>query len=178
VEEAVVRCGRLVPSDLYEWTHVFECLLRAGRLDVLDMASFLYRPPRAEESRWDVLGRQRLRADFLRLSATPPIEELNQLYEGLLDAYDRGGLVYERCLTRLGYARWLLRRNEVQRAQAINAMTLAVAGRHHMKIMEADAWRIEEVIAQSLRQEVKQRQAAEQHQRLRQETGYHGLERP
>ena len=45
VSEATALAGPLVPVDVYEWTHVFECLLRAGQLAVLDMRSFLYRPP-------------------------------------------------------------------------------------------------------------------------------------
>src|SRR5262249_38380727 len=68
VDAAVALAGRLVPGDVYEWTHVFECLLRAGRLDAVDMNSFLYRPPREGESRWNELGRHRMRADYLRVT--------------------------------------------------------------------------------------------------------------
>ena len=63
-EEAIALCGLLVPGDVYESAHVFECLLRAHRLTALDMNSFLYRPPRAEEYRWSDLGRQRMRRLF------------------------------------------------------------------------------------------------------------------
>ncbi len=52
-------CRRIVPRDAYEWTHVFECLLRAGELSALDMNSF--RPGRpASRGRagmsWPVCG--------------------------------------------------------------------------------------------------------------------------
>ena len=44
-EEAVALAQTLVPVDVYEWVHVFECLLRAGKLSVLDIKSVLFRPP-------------------------------------------------------------------------------------------------------------------------------------
>src|SRR5262249_43385946 len=135
-DEATAKAGALVPVDVYEWTHVFECLLRAGRLAALDMRSFLYRPPRAAEHRWNDLARQRMRADYLRTTASPPAD-LGETYARIIEEYDRGGLPYERVLTRLGYARWLLSRDEVGEAQAVNAVTLDLACRHGMRIAEA-----------------------------------------
>ena len=102
-DEAVALARSLVPMDIYEWTHVFECLLRAGRLDALDLRSFLYRPPHADGHRWADLARERMRADYLRV--TGPSDGLGATYETLIEDYDRGGLPYERTLTRLGYAR-------------------------------------------------------------------------
>jgi hypothetical protein len=64
-EEAARVAQACVPIDVYEWVHVFECLLRLGRLDAVDLRSVLYRPPRSEEHRWSVLARQRMRADYL-----------------------------------------------------------------------------------------------------------------
>ena len=69
--EALALARSLVPMDVYEWTHVFECLLRAGELTALDMNSFLYRSPHAAEPRWSDLARQRMRAEYLRLTAAP-----------------------------------------------------------------------------------------------------------
>ena len=54
----------LVPVDVYEWVHVFECLLRAGRLDVFDIKSVLFRPPHAAETRW-AGGATAMQADYL-----------------------------------------------------------------------------------------------------------------
>jgi hypothetical protein len=136
--EAVALARSLVPVDVYEWVHVFECLLRAGELTSIDLRSVLYRPPYSSEHRWSNLARQRMRADYLRLTASSP-PELGEEYESLLEAYDRGGLPYERALARLGYARWLLARKQFAAAQTVNAVTLALSRRYTMPILEADA---------------------------------------
>jgi hypothetical protein len=174
VEEAVSLARRLVPGDVYEWTHVFECLLRAGRLDAVDMNSFLYRPPREGESRWNESGRRRMRADYLRL-AVPGADPAPD-YAAALDGYDRGGLPYERALTRLGYCRWLLAKGDVAAARQANAVTLDLARRHGMKVMEADARELE---AEAERQTGEDSgPAAIEVTRLRAEAGYHGPGRP
>jgi len=162
LDEAVALAQMLVPTDVYEWTHVFECLLRAGRLDALDMRSFLYRPAQAGGQRWADLARQRMRADYLRRSPNPPAE-LGDTYRALTEEYDRGGLPWERALTRLSHARWLLSRGERAAALLVNAVTLELARRHKMRIVEVDAL---ELAAQT---------GAEA---LRQETGYAGPARP
>ena len=66
-DEALRIARTIVPTDVYEWVHVFECLLRLGRLDAIDLGSVLYRPPLADEHRWSQLARQRMRLDYLRL---------------------------------------------------------------------------------------------------------------
>ena len=129
----------LVPVDVYEWIHVFECLLRLGRLDALDLRSILYRPPGAAEERWRELARRRMQADFRRATETPMPAELGEIYASLIDDYDRAGLPWERCLARLGYCQWLLAFGRNEEAAAINAVTLDVARRRGMQIMEADA---------------------------------------
>lgn len=174
VEEAVALARRLVPGDVYEWTHVFECLLRAGWLDALDMNSFLYRPPRESESRWNELGRRRMRTDYLRTTGTA--DDLRDDYETALDGYDRGGLPYERALTRLGYGRWLLGRGEVAAARAVNAVTLDLARRHGMRIVEADALYLEATLARLAGED--EMPAETGAARLREATGYRGPERP
>jgi hypothetical protein len=140
-DEAVALAQGLVPVDVYEWTHVFECLLRAGRLESVDMRSFLYRPAHAGGHRWADLARLRMRADYLRRGANPPAD-LTQTYRTLLEEYDRGGLPWERALTRLSHARWLLAQGEIDAAGATNAVTLDLARRHGMAIVEADAWEV------------------------------------
>jgi hypothetical protein len=161
--------------DVYEWTHVFECLLRAGRLDAVDMRSFLYRPAHAGGHRWADLARRRMRADYLRLSGNPPAD-LGDTYRALTEDYDRGGLPWERALTRLSHARWLLARGETDAAAAVNAVTLDLARRHGMRIVEADA---REVAAETderrgADEQVEWEMACE----LRRATGYRGPGRP
>src|SRR5262249_47844348 len=110
VAEAVALARSLVPVDVYEWVHVFECLLRAGQLAAMDIKSVLFRPPHAAEHRWADLARRRMRADYMRL-ASADTDDLGNEYQELLEAYDRGGLPYERALTRLSYASWLSAHN-------------------------------------------------------------------
>jgi hypothetical protein len=162
-DEAVALARSLVPVDVYEWTHVFECLLRAGRLDALDMRSFLYRPAHAGGHRWAELARQRMRADYLRRSGQPPAD-LGDTYRSLVEEYDRGGLPWERALTRLSAARWSASRGEKERTRALSAETLQLARRHGMRIIEVDALALAG--------------EADEEQQVRRATGYHGSGRP
>jgi hypothetical protein len=117
--EAVALARSLVPVDVYEWVHLFECLLRCGELAALDLRSLLYRPPQANEHRWSDLARQRMRADYLPVSAPAPPDDLGAVYEELVEAYDRGGMPFERALTRLGQVRWQLARGRLSEATTI-----------------------------------------------------------
>jgi tetratricopeptide (TPR) repeat protein len=138
-DEALALASTLVPVDIYEWVHVFECLLRARALSALDLQSMLYRPPHAVEHRWSVLARQRMRVDYLRVTGSVPLRELVAPYEETLEAYDVAGMPYERALTRLGYARLLEGLGRRDDAHAVNAAVLALAQRHGMTIMAVDA---------------------------------------
>jgi tetratricopeptide (TPR) repeat protein len=156
-EEAIALAKSLVPVDIYEWVHVFECLLRAGRLDVLDLNSVLYRPPLANEHQWSALARRRMRADYLRLGRQSATIDLETEYRELVEAYDRSGLPYERALTRLGYARWLLANEKTVEAGAVNAVTLELARRHGMAIVLLDAQELtsaDPIEVQQMRREV------------------------
>jgi hypothetical protein len=167
-EAEAVALG-LVPVDVYEWVHVFECLLRLGRLEAVDLRSVLYRPPHAAEHRWSALARQRMRADYLRATGAPEAAELGREYAELIEAYDRGGLPYERALVRLSYARWLLRPGRWEEARGVNGVTLELARRYGMRVVEADAWEIAaELHADS---------AGAEAQRIRAEVGYEGPRR-
>jgi hypothetical protein len=162
-DEALALTRALVPTDVYEWTHVFECLLRAGRLDALDMRSFLYRPAHAGGHRWADLARQRMRADYLRQTADPPAD-LDETYRALVEEYDRGGLPWERALTRLSRARWLESRGAKDEAFALAAEVLPLARRYGMRVVEADAL----ALAGQVDAEYEVRRAI----------GYYGLARP
>jgi hypothetical protein len=94
--EAVALARSLVPVDVYEWVHVFECLLRADALSAVDLKSVLFRP--AGEHRWAELARRRMRADYLRRTGKP--EGLEPEYRALVETCDRAGLPYERVLAR------------------------------------------------------------------------------
>jgi hypothetical protein len=176
--EALALTSRLVPVDVYEWLHVFECLLRCGQLATVDLDSVLYRSPHTQEHRWSELARQRMRVDYLRRSATPSPHELHLLYEKLLDEYDRSGLPLERALTRLGYARWHLNRGQLKEAAELNAQTRELADRYPMRILAADAWHLEAALAQLRGDRSRQEEAAREEARLRADTGYWGPARP
>lgn len=164
VAEAVALAGLLVPMDIYEWSHVFECLLRAGRLDALDMNSFLYRSAHAGGHRWADLARQRLRADYLRVTGGADAAELERLYTSLIEEYDRAGLPYERALVRLGYGRWLLSQSREVELTAVVKTIEELATRHGLGIVAADAAEL--------------RGDATEATRRREETGYRGPGRP
>jgi hypothetical protein len=104
----------------------------------VDMRSFLYRPAHAGGHRWADLARLRMRADYLRLSGEPP-PDLTETYSNLIEEYDRGGLPWERALTRLSQARLLVSRGVREEAQARGAEALQLARRYQMRIVEADA---------------------------------------
>jgi hypothetical protein len=146
-EEAVALAKSLVPVDVYEWVHVFECLLRTGQLMALDVRSILFRPPHAGEHRWADLARRRMRADYLRVVGSDESVDLGSEYRELLEAYDRGGLPFERALTRLSFATWLLARGETDQAQNVNRAALDLARQYTMRIVEADALALQDAIA-------------------------------
>lgn len=137
-EEALRVALSVVPMDVYEWVHVFECLLRLGRLDALDLQSMLYRPPLTEEHRFSQLARQRMRLDYLRV--VEKRADLGPEYRDLLEAYDRGGLPFERVLTRLSYTRWLLDQGDKGQATAVIGAALDVCRRHEMTRLERDCF--------------------------------------
>jgi hypothetical protein len=178
VEEGVALARALVPVDIYEWIHVFECLLRAGELSTLDMRSLLYRPPHTSEHRWAELARQRMRADHARIRSAQESADLGPTYDAVLEAYDRSGLPYERALTRLSYARWLLAKGEVERAEAVNRVTLALAERHRMGVLGADAWALAADLAKIQHQSARAEAASREAARLRCEHNYLGPARP
>jgi hypothetical protein len=175
--EAVALAMSLVPVDIYEWVHVFECLLRAGQLAALDLRSVLFRPPHSMEHRWAALARRRMRADYLR-TASPPSGELGVEYQEVLEAYDQGGMPYERALTRLGYAAWLFVHNQLAEADQVLGAALILAAHHRMPIVAADAWGLREVILrrQGLAEEAVT--AADLASKSRKESGYLGPRRP
>jgi hypothetical protein len=171
--EAMALVNTLVPVDVYEWVHVFECLLHTGQLEAVDLQSILYRPPLSSEHRWSVLARERMQADYLRLtSASSP--DLGVKYTALLEAYDRAGLPYERALTRLSFARWLLHYGQPGEAQSVNLVTLELARRFSMRALETEAWEVADDAAREVEDMGASTQAAQEVARLRQLGGYHG----
>ncbi len=141
IDEAVALAKALVPVDVYEWVHVFECLLRAGQLKALDIRSILFRPRHGSEHRWADLARRRMRADYLQVVGGEQNSDLGAEYRELLEAYDRGGLPFERALTRLRYAAWLRAQGEAEQAKKAARTALDLARQFGMRILEADSWR-------------------------------------
>jgi hypothetical protein len=176
-DEALALARSLVPVDVYEWLHVFECYVRTGQLGSIDLRSVLYQPPHIHEHRWSELARQRMRADYLRLQS-PAAFEVQAIYESLIEAYDRGGLPYERALTRLGYGRWLLARGDAARTHALNTVALELAERFDMPIVAADAWTLAADLAQQRRATSEATRATEQATKWRHMAGYRGPARP
>ncbi|MCS6851332.1 MAG: hypothetical protein NZ700_09210 [Gemmataceae bacterium] len=137
--EAVSLARSLVPVDVYEWVHVFECLLRIGQLRLLDLRSVLFRATADGGHRWAELARRRMRADYLRLTHADHGVDLEREYQEVIEAYDRGGLPFERALTRLSFARWSEARGRAREAATLRREAAALACRFGMKIIEADA---------------------------------------
>ncbi|HEY7313691.1 MAG TPA: hypothetical protein VH643_30355 [Gemmataceae bacterium] len=177
-DEAVALAKSLVPVDVYEWVHVFECLLRAGQLTALDVRSILFRPPHNGEHRWADLARRRMRADYLRIVGDGDGIDLGSEYRELLEAYDRGGLPFERALTRLSYAAWLLVHDRMDQAESVNRTALDLAGQHSMRILEADAWMIERTIADRCRDRTRIQAAEATLARIRRDIGAPAGSRP
>ncbi len=138
-EEAVSLAKSLLPVDVYEWVHVFECLLRAGQLAAIDLHSILFRPPQNAEHRWADLARRRMRADYLRVVKREGNTNLESEYRELLEAYDRGGLPFERALTRLSFAACLVSHGKMEQAARVIHVALDLARQYGMRVLQADA---------------------------------------
>jgi hypothetical protein len=171
VAEAVALAKSLVPVDVYEWVHVFECLLRAGQLTALDVGSILFRPPHAGEHRWADLSRRRMRADYVRVVGGAAPLDLGREYRDLLDAYDRGGLPFERALTRLSYAAWLLDAGQSEQAESVDHVALNLARQYSMRVLEADCLMLLAAIAHRRGDAAAARTAEQSASRIRQQIG-------
>jgi hypothetical protein len=164
LDEARAVAATLVPVDVYEWVHLFECLLRLGRLDDIDLNSVLYHAPLVGEHLWSALSRRRMRADYFRVTGKQNALNLDNEYATLVEAYDRGGLPYERVLTRLGQARWLFAGGRHDAGRAMATAALELARRQRMAILAADACAL---LGESALENEYRRQ-----------TGYNGAARP
>jgi hypothetical protein len=178
MEAAMALARSLVPVDIYEWVHIFECLLRAGQLARIDLRSLLYRPPHAAEHRWAELARQRMRADYVRVATAPTSPDLGGVYEELAEAYDRGGLPFERALVRLSHARYLLAGGQHGPAGRINVVTQKLARRYGMRIVAVDALLLAADVARAEGDAAFAQRAASEAAGLRRLAGYEGPARP
>ena len=135
--EAVALARSLIPVDIYEWVHVFECLLRAGQWGQADFNSMAASVRGSSSDDWCALVQRRIAADWRRLCDLAA--DLDSEYTTLTVAFDRGGMPWERALVRLGHARWLTQRGCTDRAMAISGEALDLAQRFSMPIIAADA---------------------------------------
>ncbi len=71
-----------------------------------------------------------------------PSPELETEYRELIEAYDRAGLPFERCLTRLGEARRRLACGDAAGARATAAAALELAQQYEMPLLAADAEKV------------------------------------
>jgi hypothetical protein len=145
--EALALARSLVPLDVYEWVHVFECRLRTWSVPELDLGSILACSPPAGAQRWADLARRRMRADYRRVTGDGA--GLDEEYAELVEAYDRGGLAWERALTRLSQAAWLLEQGWVEEALTVNEVTLELARVHGLRLLRWDALRLAGRVAEA-----------------------------
>ena len=122
-----------IPLDIYEWVHVFEALYRLDRLDLIDLRS-LRSSVATDESRWSLLARRRIEADFA--ARVDPTAALTSEYRALIEEYDRAGLAFERTLTRIRFARHLSNSSE---AVANLRAARDIARQYRMPLLEAEA---------------------------------------
>jgi hypothetical protein len=134
--EALALARTLIPLDLYECVHVFECLLRTGELRESDVRSMMSAMPECDND-WQRTVRRRLWADWRRVSQQGT--DLDEEFAELTDRFDRAGLPWERALVRLSWGRWLLQRGEASRAAMVANVVLDLAIRHAMPIVLVDA---------------------------------------
>lgn len=134
-EEAARQAGLLFPADVYEWVHVFEGLKRIQRLDLLDMPAL---EGGAADHAWASLAKRRMRVDY-RHATQGPLADLGEEYRRLMEAYDRGGLPWERALVRLSLARWCAARGDKAAARQTAGAALQLGKRHGMAIVTRDA---------------------------------------
>ncbi|MFO0866900.1 MAG: hypothetical protein U0744_20050, partial [Gemmataceae bacterium] len=134
-EEALALATSAIPIDIYEWVHIFEALLRLGRLDAIDLRSLLYQRPLEGENQWTTLARRRMAADWKRIQQ-PDTPKLDTEFRLLLEAYDQAGLPFERTLVRLSYGKLLERLGRGAEAQSILESAAELAMRYDMKPLQ------------------------------------------
>ena len=174
VRQALAVAGQVIPVDIYEWVHVFECLLRAGQLHRLDRASL--QAGQVGGSTWGELARRRLLADYRRI-VDGPVPELEGEYRSLLQAYDRAGLPVERVLTRLSQAAWLGANHRLQEAIAVNTSARILAEQLGLPVLQIDALEQgDQLLAQSA--QIEEFPSKERVALLRKQMGIHGPVRP
>jgi hypothetical protein len=127
----------LIPLDIYEWVHVFECLLRAGELRESDARSMMASLGTGQEHAWKGVVARRMWADWQRVSS--PEADLDEEYQALAEAFDRGGFPWERALVRLSHARWLQQHWRAREAEDVTAIVVDLARRFAMPIVLVDA---------------------------------------
>jgi hypothetical protein len=149
----------LIPVDIYEWVHVFECLLHAGDLREADVRSLAASVPALG---WSAVVLRRMQTDWHRISQ--PSADLDDPYRALAEAFDRAGMPWERAIVRLGHARWQQQHGRAAEAQQVAAAAVDLARRFTMPIVLADALELAGSVAES--------------SEVRNQCGYRGAARP
>jgi hypothetical protein len=176
--EALALSRTLVPLDTYEWVHVFECLLRLQRLDLFDPRSLERTGLPGSDHRWSRLVIARMLADWRRIVKPEQCGELLDRFEELTEEFDRAGMPWERASTRLSQCRVLFVHGRLDEAQHTNQISLAVARRHSMRVIEADALELQADLGRTEGDEEAASRALAAAQGIRQAIGYLGPPRP
>jgi len=176
--EALALSRTLVPLDTYEWVHVFECLLRLRRLDLFDPCSLERTVLPGSDHRWSRLIIARMLEDWRRIAKPGESSEVLERLAELTEEFDRAGLPWERALTRLSQCRVLLVLGRLNEAQHVNQITLSLARRHGMRIIEVDALELQADLECTEGDEAAASAALAAAQHIRQAMGYLGPPRP
>jgi tetratricopeptide (TPR) repeat protein len=173
-DEAVRLARSLVPVDVYEWAHAFECLLRADALAGLDLRGLIALT--LDDHPFAGLARRRIRLDHHRRTAgaTP---ELEREARELIDAYDRAGLPLERTLARLSHGALLAALSRPDEAAAAVEAALRLARQGRLAVLEVDALRWQARLLAETGQPGAE-DAAEQAAQAAQDRGLRGPSRP
>jgi hypothetical protein len=136
-DRALAIARSLVPIDMYEWVHWFECLLRADALAECDPRGLAVGVSPGGATDWKELVRRRILADWQRICQ--PETGLDIEFRFLTTAFDQGGLPWERALVRLSHARWLLAKGRADASLVAAGGAIKLGRRYNMPIVLADA---------------------------------------
>ncbi|MFO0880145.1 MAG: ATP-binding protein [Gemmataceae bacterium] len=137
LDQAVALAGVVMPQDIYEWVHVFEGLLRAGRLDVMDPRSLS--SIGNGEQRWANLVRERMLLDHARIFQGAQTHQGSR-YQVLTSEFDQAGLPVERLLTRLSHIALCYSLGDWTSAQTIIDQAIRLVETSHLPGLEPDVW--------------------------------------
>ncbi|MFM7149813.1 MAG: hypothetical protein ACKO23_08220, partial [Gemmataceae bacterium] len=133
--EALELVQTLSPTDMYEWVHVFECLLRLGRLDLVDLASL--KVNQRNDHPWNELARRRILADYHRCQQGASSDLVDD-FRDIQQKYDQAGLPVERLIVRLSLSSLLINLKRLEEADNCLTQANEIQKRYQMKSWAPD----------------------------------------